>query len=194
MKFLIATVLLGIIIVTPTKAASNFDLSYAIGPSLSESGGVEDLGDPNFNTLLEFNYFFKPSHGIGFGLHNALDLDGSSKFPLIDDANISTIDIHYALRLIKGNFHFLIEPGFGWQTLYDQSSDIYGYYYYDDLSTALIVNYKLMARYILKEWDESGSVFAGAGISQIFSMDDDLNGRDISGNRLSMLIQVGVGW
>lgn len=200
MKALLASLFIALLYVTPANASSKFDLTFNFGPSLSQSGGIEDLGDPSINTGLGFNFFVRPSHGLGFTFNNEFDFDGSKKFPLIDDASISTFDLHYAYRFISGKFNIVIEPGFGWQTLYDESADYYyGYAYYDDLSTALIFNYKIFARYILNEWESgdmstSGSFFLGAGIIQTFSMEDDLNGRDISGNRLSMLFQVGVGW
>lgn len=202
MKSIIASLLLlTVFIAAPTaRAYSTMDINFNLGPSLSQSGGISDLGDPNINTGFEFNYFFRENHGIGFSYSNEFDFDGSRKFPGIDNGSISTFDLHYAYRhFFTPKFHVLFEPGFGWQTLYDQSGDYYWYYaYYDDLSTALIFDYKLMARFILKEWDKdegsTGTFYLGAGVQQIFSFDDSLNGKDISGNRLAMLFQIGFGF
>jgi hypothetical protein len=182
------------------KAATNAELSFYFGPSLSQNGAIEDLGTPTFSTAFEFNYFFKPSHGIGIAWGNEFDFEGTSKFPSISDASMHTWDLHYSFRhRFEGSkFDFLFEPGFGIQTLYDEYRDYYwGYFYYDDLSTAWIWNYKLMLRYMVSEWDSGGNernFFVGAGITQIFSSNDELNGRDISGNRLSALLQLGVGF
>jgi hypothetical protein len=186
--------------VLPAKAVSNFDLTFNLGPSISQNGNIEELGTPNLSTGIGFNYFILPAHGVGFGYNNESSFDGSKKQPLVNNASISTFDIHYAYRYIKNRFHFVFEPGMGWQTIYDQSNDYYtGYYYYEALTTSFILNYKLFARFILKEWDDSmgnmsGSFFLGAGIIHTFSYADNLYGRDISGNRMSALFQVGLGW
>lgn len=200
MKSIIASLLLFCVTIGHARAASQMDLNFNLGPSLMQSGDIEDLGEPNINTGFEFNYFFHEHHGIGFGYSNEFDFEGTSKFPGIKDASISTFDLHYAYRAIfSPKFHVLFEPGIGWQTLYDDTGDYYWYYsYYDDLSTAMVLNYKLMARFIVKEWEQegtsTGSFYLGAGIQQIFSFNDDLRGEDISGNRLSMLFQIGVGF
>jgi hypothetical protein len=200
MSTFISTLFLALFYVMPAMAVSNFDLSFNFGPSISQNGNVEELGTPNISTGLGFNYFFEPSHGVGFGYNNESSFNGSKKQPLIKDASITTFDIHYAYRLIKNKFHFVFEPGLGWQTIYDESNDYYyGFYYYDALTTSFILNYKLFARFILKEWDDgfgnmSGSFFIGAGIIHTFSYSDNLYGKDISGNRISALFQIGLGW
>jgi hypothetical protein len=200
MKSILALILLGLMYVVPASAVSRAEITFNIGPAISESGNVSDLGEPNFNTGFGFNYFVAPNHGVGFAFNNEFDFDGSKEFPRLDNASISTFDIHYAYRFIKNKFQFVFEPGFGWQTLYDDSGDYYyGYAYYTDLSTAWIVDYKLFVRYVISEWTSgemtsSGSFFIGAGIIHIFSTNDDLNGKDVSGNRLSALFQLGVGW
>jgi hypothetical protein len=189
-----------LIFVLTAQAVSNFDLTFNFGPSLAQSGAISDLGSPNINTGLGFNYFFRPNHGLGFTYNNEFDFDGSSKFKTIDNASISTFDLHYAYRYMKGKFQFLFEPGIGWQTVYEQTQDYYwGYFYMDDLTTSFVFDYKLLARYVVKEWQSgemtsSGSFFVGGGIIQTFSFSDELNGKDISGNRLALLFQVGVGW
>jgi hypothetical protein len=200
MKVLFASILLAMFYIAPANAVSKFDLTFNLGPSLTQGGNIQDIGNPNMNTGFGFNYFIVPNHGIGFTVNNEFDFDGSKKLPRIDDASITTFDLHYAYRYINGKFHIVFEPGFGWQTLYSNSGDYYaGYYYYDDLSTAFILDYKLFARYIVKEWENddtssTGTFFLGAGIIQTFSLNDDLYGKDISGNRFAMLFQVGVGW
>ena len=196
--------LLSLFIITishlPAKAVSHFDLTFNLGPSLNQSGSIKDLGDPNVSTGIGFNYFFKDSHGFGFSYNNESSFEGSKKFPAINDASISTFDIHYSYRWINKKFHLVFEPGFGVQTIYDESNDYYwGYYYYDDLSTSWIFNYKIFGRYMITEWDPgdgtmSNNFFLGAGIIQHFSFNDDYNGRDISGNRLAALFQIGIGW
>jgi hypothetical protein len=120
----------------------------------------------------------------------------------VHDASIQTWDIHYAFRFRPQNsiIQFTFTPGFGMQTLYSASADYYwGYWYYNSLSTAWVFDYKLMMDFVLKEnKDENGmsrsSVFVGFGINQIFSMNDDYQGRDISGSRLSGLFRVGFGF
>lgn len=200
MKILASLFLVALFYVTPTKAASNFDLTFNFGPSISQNGDIEELGEPDISTGIGFNYFFRPMHGLGFSFNSEFDFEGSRQQPFVEDGSISTFDIHYAFRYLSPRFHIVFEPGFGWQTLYDRSADYYwGYWYYDDLSTAFILNYKLFARFIVSEWDAgdmttSGSFFIGAGVIQNFSFEDDLYGRDISGNRLAALFQVGVGW
>lgn len=199
MKMIFAFILVFFYIL-PATAASRMDLTFNIGPAISESGNISELGDPSFNTGLGFNYYVKPNHGVGFSFNNEFDFDGSKTFPLLNNASISTFDLHYAYRHMMGRFQLVFEPGFGWQTLYDDSGDYYyGYTYYQDLTTAWILDYKLFARYVIKEWASgemttSGSFFIGAGIIHIFSMNDDLNGKDVSGNRLSAVFQIGVGW
>lgn len=200
MKALMSFLILMFISILPARAASSFDLSFNFGPSLSQNGNIEELGSPNLNTGLGFNYFFRENHGLGFTYNNEWSFDGEDQLRTLDNASISQFDLHYAYRFMKGNFHILFEPGIGWQTLYDQTQDYYwGYFYLDDLSTAFILDYKLLARYVLTEWQSgdmtsSGSFFVGGGIIQTFSFNDDLHGKDIAGNRLSLLFQIGVGW
>lgn len=181
------------------KEVSKFDFTFNFGPSLTQNGPIEDIGEPDLNTGLAFNYFFKPQHGVGFGFLHEFSFEGSREFPDIDNASISTFDVHYSFRHIMGNFHILFEPGIGWQTFYDTNNDVYWEYYYDDLSSSMIYNYKLLFRYIISEFDSgiegsAGSFFAGAGIVQTFSVNDEYKNKDISGNRLSALFQLGVGW
>lgn len=178
---------------------SRFDITFNFGPSLMQTGGIEDLGNPDLSTGLGFNFFFHQNHGIGFSASNEWDFDGSREIPL-RDGSISTFDVHYAGRyFFNPKFSLVFEPGFGWQTLYDESRDYYwGYWYYDDLSTAMVLMYKLMARFSVSEWGTEtttpGSFFLGAGIQQIFTMDDSVFGEDISGSRMSLLFQAGIGF
>lgn len=199
MKRIWSIILFALFTVLPAHAISKFDLNFNFGPSLAQSGNIQDLGTPNFNTGIGFNYFFKESHGLGFNFMHEYDFEGGTKFPQVRDASISTLDVHYTFRHIMNKLHFVFEPGFGWQTLYSQNNNIYWEYYYDDLSTAWVLDYKLFLRYVLKEWDSglqdsNGSFYLGLGIIQIFSQNDELAGRDISGSRLSALFQAGFGW
>lgn len=201
MKTLLLSVFMSFMIfVMSAQAKSNFDLTYNLGPTINQSDNIENLGDPNLSTGFGFNYFFNKNHGVGLGYNSEGNYEGTIKSPELHNASISTFDIHYIYRFIKGKFHFLIEPGIGHQTIYDEATDYYwGYLYNDAISSAFILNYKLWARYVITEWDPDGPeseayFFVGAGIIHNFSFDDDLNGRDISGNRLAALAQIGIGW
>lgn len=199
MNVFFASIIVLLISITPGMATSKMDVSLNFGPSIAQYGAIDDLGDPSINTGLEFNFFIKEAHGVGFSFSNEFDFEGSSKFPGIREASISTFDIHYVYRQIfSPKFQLLFAPGIGWQTLYDETGDYYWYYtYYDDLSTSLILDYKLMGRFIVSEWGSEGtdgSFFLGGGIMQIFSMDDSYNGKDISGSRISFLFQIGLGF
>jgi hypothetical protein len=179
-------------------ALSNFELSLNFGPSMAQEGNIQKLGDPNYTSGLELNYFWTDHQGFGMGWINEWDFEGTSKVP-VEDGSITTFDLHYAYRILMGKFQFLLEPGLGVQTLYDNSADYYvGQDSYEDLSTGFILNYKLLARYVLKEWDKGSPsknlIFVGAGFMQIFTTKDDLRGQDITGSRLSLLFQLGVGW
>ena len=175
-------------------ALAEADLSLYLGPSLSQSGDIEDLGKPEMNSGFEFNYFFNQHHGIGAGFGNEFQFEGSEKLPTLRDASIQTFDIHYAYkyRFQNSPFRITFTPGIAYQTLYKQSRDYFwGYFYYDSLSSAWALSYKLMFDFIIKEWDDNSNIFIGAGLNQIFSFDDDLYGRDISGNRLSAIFRFG---
>lgn len=177
-------------------AAPNMDASFMFGPSLSQTGNIEDLGDPNMNMIVDFNWYFRESHGIGLSVGNEYSLDGSKEFPSIEDASMHTFEIHYSFKhqFANSNIKMTFSPGFGWQTLYDQNQDYYwGYDYYDDLTTAWIIDYKLMFDYIFYQ-EESFNFFAGIGFTQIMSLNDDLNGKDVSGTRTSALARIGVGF
>lgn len=182
------------------KAHPNMELSFFMGPSLMQNGGIEKLGDPNVNTGFQFDYFFNKKHGIGISTSNEFGWDGSTSLPTVRDASMHTFDLHYAYRHYFKNQKLRISftPGIGWQTLYDEDQDFYwGYSYYDDLSSAWILDYKLMFDYVLQEWGDEGyesNFFLGVGVMQVFSFNDDLYGRDISGNRLSGLFRVGLGF
>lgn len=200
MKRLLISCLLLVGFSVPVKAATNAELSFYFGPSIEQNGAIEDLGSPTFQTQFEFNYYFKPMHGLGIAWGNEFDFEGTSKTPGIKDASMHTWDLHYAFRYRPegSRFQFVFSPGIGIQTLYDEYRDYYwGYFYYDDISTAWVWNYKAMAQYMVADWDSGGNertFFIGAGITQIFSTNDELNGKDISGNRLSGLVQLGVGF
>lgn len=179
-----------------SQADSKMDLSFMFGPSLSQSGNIDKLGDPNMNMIFDFNYYFKDMHGMGVSIGNEYDFDGKDKLRSLNDASLHTFEIHYTFRYRAPNskFKFTFSPGFGWQTLYDKSNDYYwGYSYYDDLSTAWILNYKLLFDYVFFE-DGTTNFFAGIGFTQIMSLDDSLYGQDISGTRLSGLARIGVGF
>jgi hypothetical protein len=176
------------------------ELSFYIGPSIDQTGNVQDLGEPEANVGFEFNYFFNQTHGMGFSFGNEYDFEGTKKIPWLRDASIQTFDVHYALNIRPQNskIRFQFTPGFGIQTLYDQSTDYYwGYWYYNSLSTAWVFSYKLMMDFILKESspEEGGSnIFIGFGINHMYSFDDDYAGHDISGGRLSGIFRFGFGF
>lgn len=206
MKKTFTPALLIVALITLLTSGSVFarggEFSFFLGPSIDQSGNIEDLGNPEANTGFEFNYFLNEHHGLGVSIGSEYDFEGGPKFPRIIDASIQTWDIHYALRLRPQNsmVQFTFTPGFGMQTLYDASADYYwGYWYYNSLSTAWVFDYKLMVDFILKENKSetgvsSSSIFVGLGVQQIFSMNDDYQGRDISGNRLSGLFRIGFGF
>lgn len=181
-------------------AQTRNEISFFLGPSITQSGGISDLGDPTFNTSFQYNYFLNENHGFGLSFGNEYDYDGSSKFPGIKDGSIHTFDFHYAFRWFFNNkkMRFTFTPGIGIQTLYDQYRDFYwGYMYYDDLSTAWIADYKLMFDYVVSQWETDGtprSFFVGVGVQQVFSFNDEYRGQDISGSRLSGLFRLGLGF
>lgn len=200
MKALLSLALLWMMSTLQAQALSNFDITFNFGPSISQTGNIQDLGDPSFNTGMGFNYFFRPNHGAGFSFTSEYDFDGTSKFKGLNEGSITTFDFHYSYRFVKNRFHLLFEPGLGWQTLYERSQDYYwGYWYMDDVSTSFIFDYKLLGRFIVSEWGagdmtSSGMFFVGGGLMQIFSLNDSYNGKDISGSRMALLFQLGLGW
>ncbi len=200
MKVLLSFVLLMMVSILPAHALNSLELTFNFGPSITQTGNIQDLGDPTFNTGMGFNYFFKPNHGAGFTFNSEYDFEGTSTIRGINDASITTFDFHYAYRYVKNRFHLVFEPGIGWQTIYERSQDYYwGYWYMDDVSTAFIFDYKLLARFVVSEWNagdmnSSGSFFVGGGVIQTFSFNDSLNGHDIDGSRMAFLFQVGLGW
>jgi hypothetical protein len=194
--FLYSVSLLSFLYVSSAKA--NFEMTFNLGPSLSQSENIDDLGDPSLSTGFGFNYFFNQNHGIGLGYNSESSYDGSKKFPGIKEASFSTFDLHYAYRYVKDRFQVVFEPGIGTQTLYDEGTDYYwGYVYNDDISSALAVNYKIFLRYVLADlsgqdnWT-GNNFFIGTGLVHNFTFDDSLNGKDISGNRLSAVFQLGL--
>lgn len=180
-------------------AKPNMDITLGFGPSINQSGNISKLGNPSMATGLEFNYYFKESHGMGFGSASEYDFDGGGKFNNYNDISAHTFDVHYSFRhFFNEKFKMVFSPGFGTQTIYKGYTDPYsGWYYYDDLSTAFMVNYKLWFDYILSNWETDGNeghFFLGAGIMQTFTTNDDFRGHDISGSRMSLLFRAGVGF
>jgi hypothetical protein len=195
MKSIFFIFLISFFNICAANAARKFDLNFNFGPSLAQSGNISELGEPNYSTGFGFNYFFKEKHGMGLSFTSEYDFDGNNDFQAVDNASISTFDLHYAFRHTKDKFQFVFEPGLGWQTIYSRSTDPYwGYVYMDDISTGLIVDYKLFARYLVTDFSEDANFYFGLGLIHIFSMNDELAGQDITGNRLSMLFQIGLGW
>lgn len=185
--------LLGLILATPlARAYPKMDLSFMMGPSLSQSGGIEKIGDPNTNIVFEFNYFFHKHHGAGISIGNEFPFDGEGSLSRADGASMHLWEVHYAYRhLFSRKVMLTVSPGVGIQTLYSSYDDYYNYAIYEDLSTAWAWNYKILLDYLFVDWDTEAPVFVGAGINQIFSMDDRFGGEDISGSRLSLLFRVG---
>lgn len=179
---------------------SNMDITLSFGPSITQTGNIQRLGDPSLVTGLEFNYFFVENHGIGFGSSTEYDFDGgNNKFDSFDEMSAHAFDIHYSYRhFFSPKFRMVFSPGFGSQTIYKGYRDPYtGWYYYDDLTTALMVNYRLWFDFILSEWDTNGNdgnFFLGLGIMQTYTWDDDFRGEDISGSRMSGLFRAGIGF
>lgn len=176
-------------------AQPNMDASLYFGPSIDQFGNIADLGKPEVNSGFEFNYYITENHGIGFAFSNEYSFE-SKKFPKVTDASIQTFDIHYSYRRrFHDNWRFTFTPGVGTQTLYNASRDYYwGYWYYDSLSTAWVLDYKLMFDYNLKTWESSTqttNMFLGAGVMQVFSFNDDYAGKDISGSRLAGVFRWG---
>lgn len=179
--------------VTCAWAASKIDLSLNVGPSISQGGNIQKLGTPNISTGLGVNYYITPMHGIGFSYNN------EHTFHEVGNAYVTTYDLHYVFRYIYHRFHFLVEPGIGTQSIYDKNSDPFWTYDSKFLSSSLMVNYKLIARYMIKEWEsENGrmgtAIFCGLGILNTFSFNDSLRGEKIDGNRLAGIFQLGISW
>jgi hypothetical protein len=189
---------LSLILFSGVSQATNMELTFHLGPSLFQTGDIEELGSPQINTSFQFDYFATDNHGIGASWGNEFDFDGSGKLSAVmEDNSVHTFDIHYAYRKMLGssNFRLSFNPGIGWQTLYDQAWDYYwGYTYYDAVSSAFILNYKLMVDYVVKDWNNEQQFFVGTGITQVFSFNDEYRGQDISGSRMSMLFRAGFGF
>jgi hypothetical protein len=183
----------------PVLAKGKAEITFNLGPSLNQSGNIKALGEPNLSTGFGFNYYINPKHGLGLGYNNESSFDGSTSIPQISDSSITSFDIHYVYRHMIDRFHIVFEPGFGQQTLYYQTTDYYwGFLYNRDASTAFLLNYKFFLRYVVTGIgdgeDVGGQFFVGTGIVHNFSLDDELKGRDISGNRMALLFQLGLGW
>jgi hypothetical protein len=196
MRFFIAFVFLSVPLLS--RAAPNWEASMYVGPSLSQSGEIEDLGDPNTNVGFELDYFFGDRHGLGISSGNEFDWGGGDEFPEIETASISTFDLHYAFRyrFKDTKYRLFFAPGIGSQTIYNDPGD-YWEEAYQDLSTAWVINYKLMVDYVVHEWESNEDerwFFVGAGVTQIFSFNDEYQGKDISGNRLSGIVRIGIGF
>jgi hypothetical protein len=180
-----------LLIATPLFAQENpaftrWDLSLYWGPSLSQFGGIQELGKPNFNTIVEANYYFKKNHGFGASVGNEFGFDSSSKFPE-DTFSVHTLELHYTWRYRPEGtpIQFSASPGAGIQTLYG-TDELNG------LSTGWALDYKIMADLIIGEWDYGKDMFAGLGFTQIFSFNDSYRGVDISGSRASALLRIGT--
>jgi hypothetical protein len=166
---------------------SRWDASLYWGPSLSQSGNTVELGKPNFNTIIELNYYMSHNHGIGASVGNEFGFDSSSKFPANDSFSMHLFEIHYAWRFRPEGFpiQFSASPGFGQQSLYGTDE-------LSALSTTWAFDYKLMADFIINEMDLGKYMFLGLGITQIFSFKDEYQGQDITGDRLSLLLRLGA--
>lgn len=182
----------------PSKAEPNMDLIFHLGPSLFQTGNIQNLGSPTFNTSIQFDYYLNNNHGLGVAWGNEFDFEGEGRLSaFMDDNSIHTFDIHYAYKRTFPNtkLRFSFTPGFGWQTLYDASTDYYwGVTYQRSLSSSFVLNYKLMLDYIVKTWNEDQNLFLGAGLSQIWTLNGDYKGQDLTGSRTSLLFRIGVGF
>lgn len=195
MRFILVGFLL---LFSAVSKASDMELIFHLGPSLFQTGDIQELGSPKINTSFQFDYYFTDNHGLGASIGNEFDFDGSGKLgKVMSDNSIHTFEFHYAYRKMIGTskFRFSFTPGIGWQTLYDQSQDYYwGYTYYNAVSSSWVLNYKLMVDYVAKTWDDQSQFFFGAGLTQIYSMNDSYRGEDISGSRVSLLFRAGFGF
>lgn len=180
----------------PSKAEPNMEFMFHLGPSLFQTGNIQKLGTPTFNTNIEFNYYLNDNHGLGASWGNEFDFEGDGPLSaFMDDNSIHTFDLHYAYkkRIPDTKWRFTFTPGLGWQTLYDAATDYYwGVTYQRSLASSWVFNYKLMLDYLVKEWSEDQYLFLGAGISQIWTLNGDYKGQDLTGSRTSLLFRIGV--
>jgi hypothetical protein len=166
-----------------------FDFSFDLGPSLSQSGNVRHLGDPDFIWAMSFNWYFTAKHGAGMAFQWEDGFDGSKGNPA--NGSIFSGDFHYVYRqFLSPKLSFNFEPGIGFQSYY---SDYYCSNCRQDSDSTLMIDYRLMLQYVLTEWNIADinvmNFFVGGGLVQQYGFSGDTNG-----SRYGLLFRVGFGY
>jgi hypothetical protein len=82
---------------------SVFDFSFDFGPSLAQTGDIRDLGKPSTIWGMDFNFYFRPSHGLGMAFQN------ESGFKR--NLDILSFDLHYVYRkFLSPKWYLNFEP------------------------------------------------------------------------------------
>jgi hypothetical protein len=172
------------------------DFMFDIGPSLLQTGNVRKLGKPSVIWGMDFNFYVKPNHGLGFAFQDEALFKGTDQSSPVHKGNIISFDLHYVYRhFISDRLHVNFEPGLGWQTLIEDSSCRYCD---QQLSSAFMLDYRLMFQWVFNRWNIAGvdimDFFVGAGIVQQWAPHDKFRGTDINGSRIGGLLRIGMGF
>jgi len=161
-----------------------FEFMFDTGPSLTQTGNVDRLGDPNIIWGMDFNWYFSAMHGVGMAFQWESDFTSNG--------SIFSGDFHYVYRrFLTPKFSFNFEPGVGYQTLVQDYNNCYRCN--QNLSSTLMVDYRLMFNYVLGTWNmadvEIMNFFIGAGVVHQYGFSGETNG-----SRLGLLFRLGMGF
>jgi hypothetical protein len=173
---------------------SVFDFTFDLGPSLAQTGNAQSLGSPEMLWGMDFNFYFRPNHGFGLGFLSENGFEGSRRVGRIYRGNMLSFDMHYVYRhFVASKWYVNFEPGVGFQSLIED----YSCRYCDQtLSSAFMLNYRLMLNYVIGHWNIDNmnimDFFVGGGIVQQWAPHESYRGKDVSGSRIGALARFGM--
>ncbi|WP_408099143.1 hypothetical protein ACJVC5_09545 [Peredibacter sp. HCB2-198] len=174
------------------------------GAPIGQYGDIEELGKPHGIVAFEFNFYLRPNHGLGFVFSNENDFDGSNNQKIINEfderrnysAAISFFGIQYIYRhFFTQNVYLTYAPSLGVQFIEDSKENDRNN---RESSTDFAFSEKLMLNWRFYQFQaanyEMMDFFTGIGIVHHWAPTPEVNGQDLSGNRLNAVVRLGFGF
>lgn len=174
------------------------------GSGIGQYGNIEELGKPHGIVAIELNFFLRPNHGFGMVFSSESDFDGSNNPKILSEfdggrgysAGVTYFGLQYVYRhFFTPDVYLTYGPGTGAQFIEDMKENDRNN---RESSTDFAFSEKLMLNWRFHQWNtpsyEVMDFFTGIGVVHYWSPTPEVNGQDLSGNRLSALLRFGMGF
>ncbi|WPU66233.1 hypothetical protein [Peredibacter starrii] len=186
------------------QSYSAVELMLDGGFPIGQYGDIKELGGPSSILAFEINFYLNAHHGVGVVFSNEYDFDGSDNPKIINEfderrnysAGISFIGAQYVYRhFFTQNLYFTYGPGIGVQFIEDLKENDRNN---RESSTTFAFSEKLMLNWRFYQFQAANyqmmDFVTGFGVIHHWAPSVEVNGQDLSGNRLNFLFRVGFGF